>query len=67
LAKLSASLAKQQDDWKVIGSDLIYIPLETIPNDSDELKSNVKGLISDLEVNEDVLHVWTSVDVGTIY
>jgi transcriptional/translational regulatory protein YebC/TACO1 len=49
---------------KLMGIDLVYVPLETIPDESDELKTKLKGLISDLEANEDVLKVWTSVDLA---
>lgn len=46
-----------------MGSDLVYVPLETVPDDSEELKSNLEGLVSDLEASEDVVHVWTSADL----
>lgn len=44
-------------------SDLVYVPLDTVPDESEELKNKLRGLISDLEANEDVLKVWPSVDL----
>lgn len=48
-----------------MGSKLVYVPLDTISDDSLSavLKNNMEGLLSDLEANEDVLKVWTSVDL----
>ncbi|KAF8232376.1 YebC-like protein [Tricholoma matsutake] len=61
LASLTTRLSNRHN-LKVMGSDLVYVPLEPIPDDYQERKSNLEGLVSDLAANEDVLHVWTSVD-----
>jgi transcriptional/translational regulatory protein YebC/TACO1 len=49
--------------WRPMESDLVYVPLDTVPDESEELKNKLRGLISDLEANEDVLKVWPSVDL----
>jgi transcriptional/translational regulatory protein YebC/TACO1 len=60
LTKLTSKL-RDMDRWKVEGSDLVYVPMET-PDDSEELKSNMDRLLEDLAANNDVTNVWTTLD-----
>ncbi|KAG5728301.1 UPF0082 protein C8D2.12c [Termitomyces sp. T112] len=56
----TAIINKFSQKWNVDVSELRYIPLEDSPEVSEEAKNDLKALIEELENNEDVLQVWTS-------
>lgn len=61
LLSLSSAITQNfSQRWNVNASELRYIPLEDNAEVSQEVKNDLKALVNDLENNEEVLQVWTS-------
>ncbi|EIN07795.1 DUF28-domain-containing protein [Punctularia strigosozonata HHB-11173 SS5] len=61
LAQLTAAVSIQGICKELLSSALEYRPTEPAPQDP-ELKATIDELVDDLEANEDVLSVWTTLD-----
>lgn len=61
LGKITNAVTQSGLSQGLLSCELIYAPTED-PVEDDELSSIVKGLVSDLEENEDTLRVWTTLD-----
>ncbi|KAH9001727.1 YebC-like protein [Lactarius akahatsu] len=62
LGKITNAVTQSGLAQGLLSCELIYAPTED-PVEDDELSSTVKGLVSDLEENEDTLRVWTTLDL----
>ncbi|KAF8061496.1 transcriptional regulator TACO1-like protein [Lyophyllum atratum] len=60
LQTLSSILQRFQPAWDIRDNEVRYIPLDN-PEPTSDIKSDLKTLVEELEGNEDVLRVWTSV------
>ncbi|KAH9043015.1 YebC-like protein [Lactarius hengduanensis] len=61
LGKITNAVTQSGLSQGLLSCELIYAPTED-PVEDDELSSIVKGLVNDLEENEDTLRVWTTLD-----
>ena len=51
---------------EIIGSEVVYTPLEAIDSQPPDVLDKVKSLVEALEANEDTLRVWTNLDINTV-
>ncbi|KAG5645016.1 hypothetical protein DXG03_007293 [Asterophora parasitica] len=61
LHPLLAAIVELDSSWHIGTREFRYIPLEDSPEEpSDETKSDLRALMDELEANEDVVNVWSS-------
>jgi len=66
LQTLATSILKEfHETWDVGVNEIRYIPLQGHPEPKSEIKDDLKTLIEELGMNEDVLKVWSSVPDDT--
>ena len=62
LSKLTDALAASGLCRELVSSELAYVPNERTEMPDEEMGSALEKLVDDLEENDDVLRVWTSLD-----
>ncbi|KAF5386743.1 hypothetical protein D9615_001824 [Tricholomella constricta] len=60
LHPLSSAIQEHHQTWTIGTSEFRYVPLEDSSEPSDETKADLRALIDELEANEDVVQVWSS-------
>ncbi|GLB35322.1 putative yebC-like protein [Lyophyllum shimeji] len=66
LQALASSVLEQfRETWDIGVREVRYIPLQDPPQDISDIRDDLKTLIEELEMNEDVLEVWSTVPHDT--
>lgn len=62
LTKLTEAVMSSGHVRELLTSELIYAPTEASESTDEELESRVGEMVYELEENEDILRVWTTLD-----